>query len=199
MDHGDGWNRLRSELKRLQKWMTPDKLVTGILLGALLLVIAIPSENQDKKTKKEQQETETANVTAAVYEDAAYVKELETRLKTALSQVSGVGKVEVMITLKSSGEDILEKDVPYERESSTETDGTSVKQQNSYSCQEETVLIESDGDTAPYVVSSVYPQVEGVLVVAQGGASPQIKTEIIESVQALFGVEAHKVKVLGMD
>jgi stage III sporulation protein AG len=40
--------------------------------------------------------------------------------------------------------------------------------------------------------------VEGVSVVAQGGGDSQIQKNITEVIQALFGIEAHKIKVVKM-
>ena len=40
------------------------------------------------------------------------------------------------------------------------------------------------------------PKVEGVLVVAEGAGKGNMTSEITQIAQALFGVEAHKVKVL---
>lgn len=41
-------------------------------------------------------------------------------------------------------------------------------------------------------------QIEGVVVVAQGADSPQVRQEIIETAQALFPIAAHKIKVCKM-
>lgn len=42
-------------------------------------------------------------------------------------------------------------------------------------------------------------QIEGVVVIAQGADENRVKTEIYETVQALFGVPLHKIKVLKGD
>ncbi len=187
------------KLKDLKKLLTPDKLVTGILFGALLIVIAMPAKPGKNKNQGEEKTGQTSEQEAFDDTDAMYVLDLENRLKETLSLVSGIGKVEVMITLKATGEAVLNKDAPFRRENTSENDGTAVKQQNSYECQEETVLVEEEGDTRPFVLKSFYPEIEGVLVVAQGADQPAVKNEIIEAAQVLFGVEAHKVEVLGMD
>ena len=43
------------------------------------------------------------------------------------------------------------------------------------------------------------PEVLGVLVVAKGGDNPVTVREITEAVQALFGIEVHKIKVMKMN
>ena len=42
------------------------------------------------------------------------------------------------------------------------------------------------------------PIVEGVTVVAQGGGNAEVQKNISDVIQALFGVEAHKIIVVKM-
>lgn len=46
--------------------------------------------------------------------------------------------------------------------------------------------------------SGEYNQIEGVVVVAEGADSPQVRQDIIETAQALFPIAAHKIKVCKM-
>ena len=55
-----------------------------------------------------------------------------------------------------------------------------------------------DGGQTPYISSSTYPEIRGVIVVAQGGGNPVVVQQIQEAVMALFHVEAHEIKVLKM-
>ena len=41
----------------------------------------------------------------------------------------------------------------------------------------------------------ILPKVEGVVVVAEGGDQPVIVKNITESIQALFGIETHKIRI----
>ena len=64
--------------------------------------------------------------------------------------------------------------------------------------QETTVYSTSGSSSEPYVVKTLYPKVEGVVVVAQGAGKGTVNKSITEIVQALFGLEAHKVMVVKM-
>lgn len=209
---GDGkldFKKLKDwKLKDFRKWFTPDKLITGILFGALLLVIALPGDSTPKKDKqKKQGESQSKEVDSgqggdtgwSQSGDSAYVADLESRLKAVLGQMSGVGRVEVMITLESTSEAVVNKDVPYTRNNEEEISGDQTKSSHSFESREETVMVETDGDTGPYVIKSIYPKIEGVVVVAEGAGQASIKNEIVEAIEVLFGVEPHKVKVLGME
>lgn len=209
---GDGkldFKKLKEwKFKDFRKWLTPDKLITGILFGALLLVIAMPSDGNGKKEKqKKQGESQSKETDVGQAEDtgwsqsgdSAYVAGLESRLQSVLGKMAGVGRVEVMITLESTSEAVVNKDVPYTRNNEEELSGEQTKSSHSFESREETVMVQTDGDTAPYVIKSIYPKIEGVVVVAEGAGQASIKNEIVEAIEVLFGVEPHKVKVLGME
>lgn len=54
--------------------------------------------------------------------DGSYTQEVENRLEALLSSMDGVGEVKVMVTLSSSVEQVVEKDVPYSMDTTKETD-----------------------------------------------------------------------------
>ena len=51
----------------------------------------------------------------------------------------------------------------------------------------------------PIVVKENTPEIEGIVVVAQGGGNVLVKESISKAAQALFNVPAHKVEVLKME
>ena len=130
----------------------------------------------------------------------AYAAHLEARLTEVLSQMADVGKVRVMITLKSSEEVVLDKEQPVSRSTTNESDsqgGSRVLSQVEFG---DTTVYSTNGSVSePYVVKTLTPRIEGVLVVAEGAGSGTTNRTISEIVQALFGVEAHKVVVVKMD
>jgi stage III sporulation protein AG len=50
----------------------------------------------------------------------------------------------------------------------------------------------------PYVVKEIEPEVEGILVVAEGAGNETVVNEITYAVQVLFDVPVHKIKVVKM-
>lgn len=183
-------------LKKISK----SQLLIAALFGILLLVIAIPV---DKKEKAEKESTDTQseqNVSAAESSNDSYCRNLERQLKEILSAVDGVGRVEVMITMKDEGEAVVEKDVTKTEERTAEEDAQGTKRESSTaSSQQETVYIREDSSGGtPFVAKQVKPKVEGVLVVAEGGNNARVIKNISEAILALFPVEAHKITVVEM-
>ena len=174
----------KKKLQNIIETIGIRKLLLILALGICLMVFSVPSP---EKSQKEDAAKETQDE-----EDSTddYVRKQEERLVKALKQVEGVGKVKVMITVKSSSEAVVNKDSPYEE--STGKEEKSVKED------EESVLIEEDGKKVPYVIKELQPEVEGVVVVAQGGGDALIQKNITEVIQALFDIEAHKIKVVKM-
>ena len=105
-----------------------------------------------------------------------------------------------MVTLKSSPELVVEKEQPYLRSSTTENDAQGGSRTvNQVETEENTVYKTNGSVSEPYVVKTLPPEVEGVVVVAEGAGSGTVNRTIVELIQALFGVEAHKVKVVKME
>ena len=199
------------------KWFRRDNLLILVLLGVLLFIIALPVKKEDpaaadteiteqynagiftssgQKDAGQQDvvETQTRAVTAESPEE--YTAYLEGKLKKMLESVRGLGEVEVMITLEASEERIVEKDMTAERSQTEEQDSAGgTRTVSSSNTGYQTVYQEND-QGSPFVVKTLTPKVEGVLVVAEGAGKGNMTSEITQIAQALFGVEAHKVKVL---
>ena len=121
-------------------------------------------------------------------------------MEKILSQVQGVGKVDVMLTLAASEEKKTLQNETSSEENSQETDSSGgSRKQDTANAQTESVLVDDGEGQEPYVVQIQSPRIEGVVVVAQGAGTGTINTEIIEAVQALFPIEPHKIKVMKME
>ena len=187
-------NKVVTYLKGLKK----EQWIVFLLLAALLVVIAIPVDRGGGDGVSET-EAEAAAAEPEAEGGSGTEEQMAAQLEEALSQVEGVGQVRVVLSLESTNEKIVEKDTPSSAsaQSSSASDGNSSS--SASSTDESTVYQrDSDGTETPYVVRENYPEVRGVLVVAQGGGDPVIVQQIQEAVMALFRVDAHKIKVMKM-
>ncbi len=199
---------LRNKIK-----FTKDNFLIVFLAGILLLVIVWPLEDKKLDSKSGQWDSEegiigldqdplskAADITGSdtgAGTASGYAAELERSLEEILGTMEGVGKVKVMITLEGSGEALVEKDKNTSRNGTTEVDSAGGSRNTTdISGSEETVF--GDGGSAPYVKKILSPRVEGVVVSAQGGHNVKTAKNITEAIQALFGIEAHKIKIVKM-
>ena len=200
--------------KDLKKWLTRDNMIILVLSGVLVFIIAMP---MDSKDEAKQDGAGTSPFLAAEPEDPGnaaeaegtqssdsmdeeqYLIYLENRLTEALANVAGVGRVQVMITLKSSREAVVERETPVSRSATNETDSQGGSRVISQVETGDSVVYRSEGtDSEPFVIKTLTPEIEGVLVVAEGAGSGTVNRTITDIVKALFGVEAHKVSVVKM-
>lgn len=192
---------------KIKKWFRRDNLIVLVLLGVLLFIISLPTKPAET-SKKTNAGIESHNVSQNTTEvgglyktqQEEYVEALEEKLKKTLSDMAGVGKVSVMITLKASEELVLEKDESVNRSNTNEEDSEGGKRiVTELETGENTVYSTVGSESEPYVIKTLLPTVEGVVVVAEGAGIGNVNRDITEIVKALFGVEAHKVRVVKME
>ena len=179
MDLKNIWGSEGKEPLRLQDIGLP-KILVIVAVGIVLLVLSLPGTGGSQKKIGKQENSsdvtsEEASEQIALDAMEQYNKKIEKELCELLRKVDGVGDVQVMITLASS-----EERVTLQNDSATT----------------ESVLVRKDGQDTPYLVQILTPEIEGVVVVASGADSGQTDTEIIAAVQALFPVQAHKIRVM---
>ena len=197
------------EDKGAAKLFRKENLVVLVLAGILLFVIALPTKDSGDtggagegsvNIAAQRKETEVQSAADGSASEQAYAADLERRLTEALADMEQVGRVKVMITLKSSSELVVERETPVSRSATTETDAQGGSRSINTTDMEETVVYSTNGSSSePYVIKTYVPEIEGVLVVAEGAGSGTVNRTVTEIVQALFGVEAHKVKVVKME
>ena len=186
-----------------------DKWLVMLALGLILLILGFPAGRSGKDDGKldsgfqglgdngfgKEQGDEEADgqtekegeVSASGKASLTYEQQLEQRLE----------QVEVMIVLKSTEEKVwrVDRDTSYSVTQETDQNGGSRKVE-SQEIGEDTILAGQTGQQEPILEKELKPEINGVIVSAQGGGSPQIQAEISAAVEALFGIPSHKIKVL---
>jgi stage III sporulation protein AG len=123
---------------------------------------------------------------------------LESRLKTLLSQVQGVGKVDVMITYSTTTENVPAYDVKKRTGSTEEKDSTGGTRSITEEELENTLAYEDSGSggKSPVILKKLEPQVKGVLVVAEGADIAEVRAMICNAVSVVLDIPVHKVEVV---
>lgn len=188
--------------KGVKEWIDKigfTKCIIIVLAGILLIVLSVPTTGLSQKEKKAKSTEAAENEKLVLDAMESYAREKEKETKEILEKVEGVGKVKVMITLSASEKRIALEDSDTTDNETKETDKNGGQREiDNIQSKSETVLVRKNGEDTPYVVQISSPEVAGVVVVAQGAGSSQIQAEIIDAIQALFSLEAHKIRVMKM-
>ena len=189
---------LLQSIRSGEKMPKKNHLLILLLVGLLLFVAVFPfpaSRQAEQGADKNTSAAVSGESSTALGEYEAY---LEEKTADVLKQVDGVGDVTVMITLRSGGQKIIEKDQSGSSQTTEEEDSEGGKRTVEDSTSDKTSIYEqdSDGSSTPYVSKELSPEIEGVVVIADGGGNAVTAQNITEAVQALFGVEAHKIKIM---
>ena len=172
-----------------------EKIILIAIAGIVLLAANFSEWKNaisEKTEKKQEKSIETS-------QNDAYVEALENKLVHILENVDGVGKAEVMITLKSSKESVLNKDLSEEKQTEEERSGETQKVNKNQKKQEETILSDSSGNSAPYIIKELEPEISGIVISCEGAGNKVVEASVLEAVQVLFGVSANHIKVLKME
>lgn len=197
-------NRLKLFLEKGRwKQLKKSDWVVIALAGILLLIIAIPTGSTTKKKTAGEEEAAAVEKSSENGKEqdwkSSYVAGLETELEEVLAKMDGVGDVRVMITVSDNGEQIVEKDASGTSTTTMETDsGGGSRTVTEDNTEETTVYVEKEDETYPYIRKEVLPSIDGIVVVAEGGGNPGVVSDISDAVEALFSVEAHRIKVVKM-
>ena len=150
----------KEKKKALIKDIGINKLLIMFIAGILLVIISFADFGEEKKVNEEEsgallekKEGElTATLTGTVKN--AYEEILEERLEEFLTKATGIGKTEVMITIKASGEQIILKEKQSANSTLNEDDGQGgTRNTMDISAEESVVYIEdSNGLRTPYVI-----------------------------------------------
>lgn len=172
-------------------------VITALVIGILLIIMSNTIfKHTNDNTKKDLQNIQQDNPEKVESNEESYEIKLEKRLESALSTVEGVGNVKVMITLKNGREIIVAEDSSIDKSDTVEEDKSGGKRTINSLKKDDKAVLKSGNE--PIILKELQPKIEGVIIIAEGGNSVEIKNSLIKATQALLNVEAHKIEVLKM-
>ena len=66
------------------------------------------------------------------------------------------------------------------------------------SSKKEVIYQEINGEKIPVTQSTIYPKIEGAIILASGATNSEIKLKITQAVEAATGLATHKIQVFQM-
>ena len=168
-----------------------------LIAGVCCLIIVFPFGDKEEEPVESNYGQQVQ--TKETEQEADYVEQLEYKLAEFLGCVESVGRVKVMITVSGSKEKQVLKDGTMEQEQSMEQDGAGGSRSSvSERSEGTTVFTETGGQSSPYILGETYPEITGVVVIAEGSGKGTVDFDILNAVQVLFDVPAHKIKIMKM-
>ena len=184
---------IKEKLKEKLKNKKTEKLVS-ILVILIVTLIIINSILKDEN--KIQKDNSNNTIQLVQTEEKESQDNLEEKLKTILSQIEGVGKVDVLITYSESS-----SINPLYNENSS----SSTTEENADSANKKITKTESnskeiltDSSSNPVIQKTSSPKIEGSVIIAEGARVAQVKSNIISAVEAATGLATHKIQVFEM-
>ncbi len=174
-----------------------------ILIVTIIMINIIWNGDKNKSNKEIQNDTskQLANTnTSSIEVSSNTTNELEIKLEEILSKIQGVGEVKVFINYSESNEIIpmYNQNTKTSNTEETDTSGGTRKIEETDS-QKEIIYEESDGEKTVITQKVVEPQIEGAIITAKGAGSAEVKTSIIQAVEAVTGLATHKIQVFEME
>lgn len=168
-------NKYLQKLKEMLSSKNNMKIYIVIGIVGILLILLSEFVPQQKDNTQTNQPT--------TFSSENYIATLEKKTQSIISSIDGVGECQVMITIKDSNESVYAKNVDEQN------------RQGYYSENNEYVLYEGEDGETPVLIKQYYPQIQGVVVVCDGGDNDKVKEQIITCVSSLFDISSSHICV----
>lgn len=155
----------------IKKFLSSNNKIKTYLMIAAIAIIALLLIGTDSGGSSIQDN----NTTTISFDDEYRVKITDELIKT-ISQIKGVGKVSVMVTVESSYRYVYSEDI----------------QKTMDSKKTETVILQNKEALLQRIEA---PTIGGVLVVCSGGDNPAVKEKVINAVSTVLDISSSKVYV----
>jgi len=205
----------RDKLKSiLGKEEEPDgndkKKIENLVFFVIILIITIVIINIIWNGNKQKDKQGTSNSTSKQLASTNQIDKvsmegkastnLEEKLEKILTNIQGVGEVKVCIHYSESSEVIAMYNENSKVSNTEETDTSGgIRKIEETDIQKDIIYKEENGEKTPITQKVVQPKIEGAIITAKGAGNANIKTNIIQAVEAITGLATHKIQVFEMN
>ena len=189
---------LKEKLNKIFQSNKDNKKKTENLVFVLIiLIVTVIAINMIWKDDDKNENTDNINTitkTLAVENNKAVSESnsLEEKLEYILSNISGVGNVDVLITYNETEEIIPVYNKTDKKSITNETDSSGGIRTIEESDLQQEVIYQND---EIIVQKTISPKIEGAIITATGANDISVKTNIIQAVEAATGLATHKIQV----
>lgn len=201
-------DKLNKIIERDKEEGNNKKKIENLVFFVVVLIITIVVINviwNDKNTSKDTKEVDnnkklaTVNQVQNQTEQVSQEQTLSQKLESILSKIQGVGDVNVFINYSESSEVVAMYNENSKSSTTEETDTSGgVRKIQETDSQKDVIFQENDGVKTPMTKKVVEPKIEGAIITAKGASNIDVKTNIIQAVEAATGLATHKIQVFEM-
>lgn len=172
-------------------------IVTVVIINYVWSGEKSSNKNVTNSSGKQLATTKNTQTTGATNQkNTTNNNDLEQRLENILSNIDGVGDVKVFINYSETSETVAMYNENSKKSTTEETDKSGgVRKVEQTDSQKEIVYQEENGNKTPIVQKTVEPKIEGAIITAKGASDINVKTNIIQAVEAATGLATHKIQV----
>lgn len=191
---------IKEKIKELIEKATNRQFINNLaiilIIGIMILITtSIFIDNRKvKETDDSGMDMVEKNNKALNYLSDDYATFLEQKLERILSQIKGVGKVKVMITLEDTTEKIPAINSTTNSEKTNEKDSQGGTRETIREDSSEQVVIKGN-DGSVIIIKEIKPKVKGAIVVAEGAEDAQVKEKLYQAVKTVLDISGNKVEI----
>lgn len=201
---GDFKQKFLTKFENKNNKKTIENLVAFviILIATIIFINYVWNDDNNKTNntngvvaKEESHNSSTQNISSV----STSANTLENQLETILEKLQGVEDVSVLITYEETNKvvPIYNQD---SQESLTQEEDVQggVRTINQNSTKKEVVYEEVNGEKTIATSSVITPEIKGAVILAKGANNTEVKSNIIQAVEAATGLPTHKIQVFEM-
>lgn len=160
--------------KSIPDWLMKYKyVILVVVIGIVMMLIPGKKSDSDIHVQVESQSTQTES--------------LEYKIENILSNIRGVGKVKVLLTVSE-----CEQIIYQENEDTQINDNGQVRRTDTV------ITTDAQRNESGLIQQRIPPKYFGAIIVCQGADDPNVKLSIVDAVTKATGLGANNISVLKM-
>lgn len=163
-----------------------------LLIILIVTVIAINVIWKDEKSDTDITNISNKKLAYVEEENLSQNNSLEEKLEHILSNINGVGNVDVLITYNETEEIVPVYNKTDKKSITNETDSAGGVRVTEETDAQQEVVYQND---EIIVQKTISPKIEGAIITATGANNATVKADIISAVEAVTGLATHKIQV----
>jgi stage III sporulation protein AG len=188
---------LRKFTDGCKKFFSKDrKLKLMVLLGIVGMLLILFSQSLGGGSETATPES-GGNSTGTLYTAEEYIAKSEEKLCALITQIEGVGRAEVMVTLENNGEYVYAQEEKRNLDKNVEPGGEEGdKITSKENIQSSYILVESGyGSKEPLIRTQLEPKIQGVVIICEGADNIRVEQSLINVATTTLGISSARVCV----